>query len=83
MPASIASIACIAIYARFQRRNGECLSKLVLSESSQPRAKLLAILLNTYAKEAVKHEFRNKYKKNIKFTVSQSVLNWINNENLP
>ena len=63
MPASIARIACIAIYARFQRQNGEWLPKLVPSESSQPRAKLLAILLNKYATETVKHEFGNKYKK--------------------
>ena len=90
MPASTTSIACIAIYARFHRHNGEFLSQLtfgkstsVPSELSQTRAKLLAILLNTYAWEVTKHEFRNKYKRNIKFTVSQFVFNWINNGNLP
>ena len=40
-------------------------------------------MLNAYAGEVVKHEFRNKYKTSIKFTVSQIVLNWINNENIP
>ena len=41
------------------------------------------LLLNTYAGEVVTLEFRNKFKRSIKFTVDQIVLNWINNENLP
>ena len=41
------------------------------------------LLLNTYAGEVVMLEFRNKFKRSIKFTVDQIVLNWINNENLP
>ena len=50
-------MACIAIYARFLRRNGTCSCQLVFSRSkvvpdglSQPRAELLAAALNAQTK---------------------------------
>ena len=54
------SIACIAIYARLKRRNGEysCrlvfgISKLIENGTTQPRAELIAVMHNAHTGEVV------------------------------
>ena len=81
------SIACVAIYARILRTNGEyscqlifSRSKLVPSQTSQPRAELFAAVLNTHTGEVVKRALQSSYKKAVKLTDSQIVLHWINND---
>ena len=81
------SITCAAIYARFQRKNGEfscqlvfARSKLVPDGTTQPRAECLAALLNTHTGEVVKRAFGDLYKGSWKLCDSQIVLFWINNQ---
>ena len=81
------SIACVAIYARILRTNGEyscqlifSRSKLVPSQTLQPRAELFAAVLNTHTGEVVKRALQSSYKKAVKLTDSQIVLHWINND---
>ena len=83
-------IACVAVYARFKRRNGyfSCQlvfarSKLVPSELSQPRAELFAALLNTHTGEVVRRSFQKRHQNSVRFSDSQIVLYWINNEDRP
>lgn len=83
-------LACVAIYARFKRRNGDHSCQLVLSRSrvipkdmSQPRAELYAALLNSHTGEIVRRSFYNWHKSAIKVTDSQIVLHWISNEDKP
>ena len=83
-------MACVAVYARFQRKNGKYLSQLVFARSkivtenlSQPRAELFPAVLNTYTAEVVKIAFYNHHKTSLKFTNSQIVLHWINNDERP
>ena len=70
-------IACVAVYARFKR------SKLIPSELSQPRAELFAALLNTHTGEVVRRLFQKFHQNSIKFSESETVLYWINNEDRP
>ena len=84
------SIACIAIYVRFQKKSGGFSSQLVLSRSrlvpdgmSQPRAELYAALLNTHSGEVVKKAFQKYHQGHFKLTDSQIVLYWISNEERP
>ena len=74
-------MACAAVYAKFQRKNGMYSSQLVFTRSKivpknlcQPRAELFAAALNTYAAEVVERAFYNHYKKSLKFTDCQIVL---------
>ena len=83
-------MACAAVYAKFQRKNGMYSSQLVFTRSKivpknlcQPRAELFAAALNTYAAEVVERAFYNHYKKSLKFTDCQIVLHWINNDERP
>ena len=78
------SITCAAIYARFQRKNGEfscqlvfARSKLVPDGTTQPRAECLAALLNTHTGEVVKRAFGDLHKGSWKLCDSQIVLFWI------
>ncbi len=81
-------IACIAIYARFKRRNGEYSCQLVFSRSklipdgtTQPRAELIAAMLNSHTGEVVKRSFGKYHNSSIKLGDNQIVLHWIyNNE---
>ena len=83
-------IACVAVYARFKRQHGtfSCqlvfgISKLIPSELSQPRAELFAALLNKHTGEVVRRSFQKLHQNSIKFSDSQIVLYWINNEDQP
>jgi len=80
------SIACAAIYSRIPRRNGEYSTQLVFSRSkliststTQPRAELIAAVLNTHTGEVVKRAFQHHHKRSMKLTDSQVVLHWISN----
>ena len=83
------SIACIAIYVRFQKKMGGgfssqlVLSRLVPAGMSQPRAELYAALLNTHSGEVFKKAFQKYHQGHFKLTDSQIVLYWISNEERP
>ena len=83
-------MACSAIYARFKRQNGEYSSQLVMGRSkiipegmSQPRAELVAALLNTHSGEVVSRAFGAYHKSHLKLSDSQIVLFWIQNDEKP
>ena len=83
-------IACVAVYARFKHQNGtfSCQlvfgrSKLIPSELSQPRAELFGALLNMHTGKVVRRSFQKLHQNSIKFSDSQIVLYWINNEDRP
>ena len=83
-------MVCVAIYARFLRRNGTYFCELVFSRSkvvpdglSQPRAELLAATLNTHTGETVKRAFQDNHKGSVKLSDSQVTLHWINNQKKP
>ena len=80
-------IACIAIYARVKRKNGEYSCQLVFARSkllergtTQPRAELIAAMLNAHTGEVVRRAFGSYHQGSIKLCDSQIVLHWINNE---
>ena len=82
-------MACVAMNARFLRRNGTY-CQLVFSRSevvpdglSQPRAELLAATLNTHTGETVKRAFQDNHKGTVKLSDSQVTLHWINNQKKP
>ena len=84
------SLACAAIYARYTRQNGEhscqlifSRSKLIPDHTSQPRAELLAALLNTHTGEVVRRSLMKHHKRAIKLCDSQIALHWINSNDLP
>ena len=79
-------VACVAIYARFLRKNGTYSCQLVFSRSklipngmSKPRAELFAATMNTHTGEVVRRAFQGNHKKKIKLTDSQVTLHWICN----
>ena len=81
------SLVCVAIYARFKRRSGIYSSQLILSRSrivpqgmSQPRAELYAALLNSHTGEVVRKSLQKWHKSSLKFSDSQIVLHWLNND---
>jgi len=83
------SIACVAIYTRILRTNGEYAcqllfsrSKLVPDQTSQPRAELIAAVLNTHTGEVVRRSLNDSHKRSIKITDSQIVLHWLNNDEI-
>ena len=83
-------LACVAIYARFLRKDSTYSCQLVFSRSklipsglSQPRAELLAATMNTHTGEVVKRSFQSNHKKKVKLTDSQVTLHWICNPDKP
>ena len=75
MPAK--NIACIAIYARCERSNGEfscqlnfSWSKLVLDSMSQSRAELFAAVPNAHTGEVVKRSLGKHHQSSTKLTDS-------------
>lgn len=83
-------MACSAIYARFERTNGgfSCQlvlgrSKIIPEETSQPRAELIAALLNTHSGEVVKRSFGDYHQYHVKISDSEIVLHWLKNEEKP
>ena len=77
-------MVCVAIYARFIRRNGYILlSAGVFQTKSQPRAELLAATLNTHNGETVKRAFQGNNKGSVKLIDSHVTLHWINNQKKP
>jgi hypothetical protein len=84
-------MACVAIYVRFLRRNGEYSCQLILGRSkiiqsdikTQPRAEMFAALLNTHTGEIVKKALKKFHTGHIKFSDSQIALHWINSEGRP
>ncbi len=77
---------CVAIYVRFQRRDGShscqllfARTKLVPDGMTQPRGELFAAVLNAHTGEVVRRALSKIHKKSIKFTDSQIVLFWITN----
>jgi len=83
------SMACVAIYARFMRRNGEYSCQLLFSRTrtikdlTQPRAELYAALINCHTGEIVRRSISKWHRSSIKLTDSQIVLHWINNDEKP
>ena len=83
-------ILCVAIYARFLRKNGEFSCQLLFSRTkvisppmTQPRAELYAATVNTHTGEVVKRACRRFHEHHIKVTDSQVTLYWIHNSNKP
>ena len=83
------SVACVAIYVRFKKKDGSNSCQLVFSRSrlvpdgmSPPRAELYAALLNTHSGNVVKRAFMQYHKGCTKFTDNQIALFWITNESL-
>jgi len=83
-------MACVCIYICFTRRNGQhsCQSillgtQIIPKDMSQPRAELLAALMNTHTGEIVRRSLRQWHQSSIKFTDSQVALHWINNSEKP
>ena len=84
------SMACIAIYVRFLRRNGEFSCQLLFSRTRtvpkdhfQPQGELYAALINSHTGETVRRSISKWHKSSIKLTDSQIVLHWIDNEEKP
>ena len=83
-------LACVAIYARFLRKNGEyscqllfARTKIISPPQSQPRNELLAATVSTHTGEVVKRACGEYFQKHIKVTDSQVTLFWIHNDNKP
>ncbi|XP_066927799.1 uncharacterized protein [Clytia hemisphaerica] len=83
------SMACVAIYARFLRQNGEYSSQLIFARTrtvkdlTQPRAELYAALINCHTGEIVRRSISKWHRSSIKLTDSQIVLHWIDNDEKP
>ena len=84
------SMACAAIYARFLRKNGQYSCQLIFSRSkilpdkiTQPRAELIAALLNTHTGEVVRRSLSKCHTHSIKLTDSKIALSWIYNRDIP
>ena len=82
-------LVCIAIYVRFQRKNGShsCQlifgrSKLISQEYTQPRAELFAAMINAHSGHTIRQALADKHKSSINFTDSQITLYWISNDKL-
>ena len=87
---TINKVACVAIYARYLRRNGAYSCQLVFSRSkvvpdglSQPRAELLAATLNTHTVKIGKRVFQDNHKECVKLSDNQVTIHWINNQKKP
>jgi len=83
-------LACVAIYARFKRKDGSNSCQLVFSRlklvpdgMSQPRAELYAAVINAHTGEVIRKSFGERHKHAIKLTDSQIVFHWINNQDKP
>ena len=83
-------IACVAIYARCDRSNGEFSCQLTFSRStlvpdsmSQPRAELFAAVLNAHTGEVIKRSLGRHHQSSTKLTDSQIALHWISNSDKP
>ena len=83
-------ILCVAIYARFLRKNGEYSCQLLFARTkiisppiTQPRAELYAATVCTHTGEVVKRACRRFHEHHVKITDSQVTLYWIHNSNKP
>ena len=81
------TMICVAIYVRFKLRSGgySCQllfarTKIVPKDMSQPRAELLAALLNTHTGHIVKTSLGERHKAADKLTDSQVALFWLTSE---
>ena len=79
-------LACVAICARFFKRDGthSCqlifsISKLIPDGLSQPRAELFAATMNAHTGEIVRRAHQENHKGKMKLTDSQVVLHWLSN----
>ena len=79
-------LACVAIYARFLKKDGTHSCQLIFSRSklipdglSQPRAELFAATLNAHTGEIVRRALQENHKGKMKLTDSQVVLHWLSN----
>ena len=84
------SLICIAIYARFRKKDGNYSCQLIFSRSklvpdgmSTPRAELFAANTNAHTGQVVKRAIGKYHKECFKLTDSQVTLHWLNNQNLP
>ena len=83
-------LACVAIYARIKRKNGDYSCQLVLGRSrlvhdrmTQPRAELFAAVLNAHSGEIVRRSFHKWHTSALKLSDSQIALYWLSNDNKP
>ena len=83
-------MACVAIYARFLRRNGEYSCQLVLGRTklipentTQPRAETTALVMCAHSGEVVRKALEKFHIGHIKFGDSQIALYWMMNEERP
>ena len=79
-------LACVAIYARFLKKDGTHSCQLIFSRSklipdglSQPRAELFAATMNAHTGEIVRRALQENHKGKMKLTDSQVVLHWLSN----
>ena len=83
-------LACVAIYARFLKKDGTHSCQLIFSRSklipdglSQPRAELFAATTNAHTGEIVRRALQENHKGKMKLTDSQVVLHWLSNHEKP
>ncbi|XP_066922441.1 uncharacterized protein [Clytia hemisphaerica] len=83
-------LAYSAIYSRIKKRDGDYYCQLLFARSKilpdriiQPRAEMIAALLNVYTSEVVKRSLGGLHKSSVKLCDSQVVLHWIGNEGKP
>ena len=83
-------IACSAIYVRYLRKCGSYSCELIFARSkllpdgtTQPRAEMVAALLNTHTGEVVRRALSEYHKFSTKLTDSKIVLCWISNKDIP
>ena len=83
-------LLCVAIYARFLRKNGKYSSQLVLARTrlipddmSIPRGELYAALINASCGETVRRAFGSHHQGHIKLSDSMVALHWICNMDIP
>ena len=79
-------LACVAICARFLKKDGTQSCQLIFSRSklmpdglSQPRAELFAATMNAHTGEIVRAALQENHKGKMKLTDSQVVLCWLSN----
>lgn len=88
--ATMSVACCVAIYARFKRRNGQYSCQLILSRTklieegtNQPRSELVGALLNAHTGHIVKRSLGRFHKDHLKITDSEIVLYWLVNHEKP
>ena len=84
------SIACVAIYARVLRKNGEYSCQLIFGRSkilpdgtTQPKGELVGMRLNAQSGYVIQRSFGDRFDFSVKMADSQVALFWVSNYEKP